>query len=61
MQENVFIGTELGQPDMNFADMGESMGIKGFRITKASHVKNVLKRKDVVLEFNPFNEKLVKC
>ena len=42
-QKNVFIGTELGQPDMNFATMGESMGVKGFRITQASHVKDVLK------------------
>ncbi len=40
--ENIFIGTELAPPEMNFADMGESMGIQGFRITSPDHVREIL-------------------
>ncbi len=39
-----FIGTELGKPDMNFAAMGEAMGVKGYRITKPAEVTRVLEQ-----------------
>lgn len=39
-----FIGTELGKPDMDFAAMGESMGVKGYRITKPVEVRRILEQ-----------------
>ena len=42
IQENCFIGTELGEPDMNFAYMAESMGVRGFRINRPTEVRDVL-------------------
>lgn len=41
IQRKAFIGTELGNPDMDFAKMGQSMGVKSFRITEAKEITDV--------------------